>query len=74
MVNATGRDGKRVATRVLAGKGTPIANNGTGGVRYDRWVCPYNQMGVLTCQYGTKPVARPRRSIFALSCATEADG
>ncbi len=63
-----------VLTRVLAGKGTPIVNSGTGGVRYDGWLCPYNQMGVLTCQYGTKPVARPGRSIFALSCATEADG
>jgi hypothetical protein len=63
-----------VLTGVLAGKGTRIVNSGTGGVRYDGWLCPYNQMGVVTCQYGTKPVARPARSIFALSCATKADG
>ena len=63
-----------VLRRVLAGKGTPIVNNGTGGVRYEGWLCPYNQMGVATCQYGTKPVAHPGRTIFALSCATEADG
>ena len=63
-----------VLREVLAGKGTPIVNSGTGGARYEGWVCPYNQMGLLTCQRGTKPIARPGRSIFALSCATEADG
>lgn len=63
-----------VLRAVLAGKGTPISNSGTGGVRYEHWRCPYNQMGVLSCQYGTRPVAHPGRIIFALSCATEANG
>ena len=57
---------------VLAGKGKPLVGNGTGGSRYDSWVCPYDQMGVVTCQHGTKPVANASRQIFGLSCATGA--
>lgn len=56
---------------VLAGKGKPLAGNGTGGSSYDGWVCPYDQMGVVTCEHGTKPVANAGRQIFGLSCSTE---
>ena len=63
-----------VLTGVLAGHGTPIVNSGTGGARYDGWLCPYDQMGVLTCDFGTKAVAHPGRMIFALSCAPQANG
>ena len=62
----------KVLKGVLAGKGKPLAGNGTGGSRYDGWVCPYDQMGVVTCEHGTKPVANPGRQIFGLSCATGA--
>ena len=62
----------KVLKAVLAGKGKSIVGNGTGGSRYDGWVCPYDQMGVVTCQHGTKPVANASRQIFGLSCATGA--
>jgi hypothetical protein len=62
----------KVLKAVLAGKGKSIIGNGTGGSRYDGWVCPYDQMGVVTCQHGTKPVANASRQIFGLSCATGA--
>ena len=62
----------KVLTGVLTGKGRPLAGNGTGGSRYDGWVCPYDQMGVVTCEHATKPVANPARQIFGLSCATGA--
>lgn len=57
---------------VLAGKGKSVDKGPANAyIVYHRWVCPYDQMGVLTCQHGTKPVAHPGRMIFALSCATE---
>jgi hypothetical protein len=62
----------RVLKGVLAGKGKPLVDNGTGGSRYDGWVCPYDQMGVVTCEHGTKPVANASRQIFGLNCATGA--
>ena len=55
---------------VLAGKGKSLVGNGTGGSRYDGWVCPYDQMGIVTCEHGNKPVANAGRQIFGLSCAT----
>jgi hypothetical protein len=58
-----------VLAGVLADKGKPIPNNGDGGVTYDGWLCPYAQMGAVTCQYGTTYVPRPRRSIFARNCS-----
>jgi hypothetical protein len=61
----------RVLKGVLAGKGKPLVGNGTGGSRYEGWVCPYDQMGTVTCEHGTKPVANAGRQIFGLSCATE---
>jgi hypothetical protein len=64
----------KVLKGVLAGKGKSIVGNGTGGSRYDGWVCPYDQMGVVTCEHGTKPVANAGRQIFGLSCATGAGG
>ncbi len=61
-----------VLEAVLAGRGKSVDKGPANAyVAYDGWVCPYDQMGVLTCQYGTKPVADPGRSIFALNCSTE---
>jgi hypothetical protein len=57
---------------VLAGKGTYV-NNGfsvNSYIRYNGWVCPYDQMGIVTCEFATKPVAHAGRQIFGLSCAT----
>jgi hypothetical protein len=56
---------------VLAGKGKSVDKGPANAyIVYDGWVCPYDQMGVLTCESGTKPVANPGRTIFALSCST----
>lgn len=63
----------KVLTGLLAGKGKHVDNGpGPGGeyTLYDGWLCPYDQMGVATCEYSTKPVDHPSRAIFALSCAT----
>lgn len=60
-----------VLTGVIAGKGASVDNGPANAyVRYGGWVCPYDQMGVVDCQAGSKPVAYPGRQIFALSCAT----
>lgn len=60
-----------ILTGVLAAKGKDIDNGpGSEYLRYSGWSCPYFQMGVLTCGFGTKPVASPARSIFGLSCST----
>lgn len=61
----------KVLRAVLAGKGRNVVKGPADEyVLYDGWACPYDQMGVLTCQHGTKPVEHPTRAIFALSCAT----
>jgi hypothetical protein len=55
---------------LLAGKGKNVDKGPADSYTlYDGWFCPYDQMGVATCYYGTKPVKNPSRSIFALSCA-----
>jgi hypothetical protein len=57
---------------VLAGKGKDLDNGSSANsyIRYDGWVCPYDQMGIVTCEYGTMPVANSSRQIFGLSCAS----
>jgi hypothetical protein len=62
----------KVLRGVLAGNGKSISGSGTGGSRYDGWVCPYDQMGFVTCQHGTKPVANASWQVFGLSCASGA--
>jgi hypothetical protein len=60
-----------VLTGVIAGKGASVDNGPANAyVRYSGWVCPYDQMGVVDCQTGSRPVADAGRQIFALSCAT----
>jgi hypothetical protein len=57
---------------VLANKGTYV-NNGSSAnsyVLYKGWLCPYDQMGIVTCEFATRPVAHAGRQIFGLSCAT----
>jgi hypothetical protein len=58
---------------VLAGKGTNIDNGSSANsyIVYKGWLCPYYQMGIVTCEYATKPVAHASRQIFGLSCSTE---
>lgn len=61
----------KVLTGLLAGKGKNVVKGPADSYTlYDGWLCPYDQMGVATCQYGTKPVRSPSRAIFGLSCAT----
>jgi hypothetical protein len=62
-----------VLAGVIANKGEDVVHGpGPGGeyILYSGWYCPYFQMGTVTCDFGTKPVAHPARTIFGLSCAT----
>jgi hypothetical protein len=64
----------KVLAGVLDGKGKNVdvgpVDVDDEYIRYDGWACPYFQMGVVSCQYGDKPMAHPRRAIFALDCRT----
>jgi hypothetical protein len=61
----------KVLDGLLTNKGKNI-DKGPGDYYtvYDGWVCPYDQMGIATCQPGSKPVDHPSKMIFALSCST----
>lgn len=57
---------------VLAGKGKNVdIGPANEYIRYEGWVCPYFQMGVVTCEHGTKPAENASQRIFALSCSRE---
>lgn len=61
----------KVLKGVLAGKGRNVDKGPADEyIVYDGWACPYYQMGVVSCQHGSRPVERPSSAIFALSCAT----
>jgi hypothetical protein len=57
-----------VVKAVLSGHGKSVDGSPDGNVAYDGWYCPYDQMGSLDCQYGTKPGRTIH--IFAENCVT----